>query len=437
MIRALRRREWLECRMKPPNSLSVSLASRHIHGYLCPRGFSPRIVGYANTPSLALQRLRIREFSSREPADSQAKNLQSGTAQDQPTPVLQAGTLSKGRKVDLHPAPKKSTSPSEFPAASSHTLTSPSINHTSRSSSKTLIKPVQPHTDDKTSTPPPSASSRPENSKSGSSLEEARLVFASELQGVLAPPPEGAGRVARLIHQAKELFKFYWGGLKAQWYHHQIANDIKRRVRAEKLAGNHKGMTRWETQFIRTHQRDLVKLVPFVLILVILEEILPLVVIYAPFMLPSTTILPSQAERIYKKQEEKRIEALTQAKGAADIGIKELDNDLVWTVCRAFSISDRGPRALVNRRLSKHIAYIANDDILLIREGLGMRLSVEELRTALSERAHLTVGLTQSELREALSHWLANVHGEKDMIRTFLMHAITVDVNTAFEKLNS
>jgi LETM1 and EF-hand domain-containing protein 1, mitochondrial len=88
------------------------------------------------------------------------------------------------------------------------------------------------------------------------------------------------------------------------------------------------------------------RLVPFVLILVILEEILPLVVIYAPFMLPSTTILPSQAERIFKKQEEKRIEALAQArlylemdgrtsaKDIIDMGVKDLDNDLVWTVCR-------------------------------------------------------------------------------------------------------
>ena len=88
------------------------------------------------------------------------------------------------------------------------------------------------------------------------------------------------------------------------------------------------------------------RLVPFVLILVILEEILPLVVIYAPFMLPSTTILPSQAERIYKKQEEKKIEALAQtklflemdgrasAKDVTNIGVKELDNDLAWTVCR-------------------------------------------------------------------------------------------------------
>lgn len=87
------------------------------------------------------------------------------------------------------------------------------------------------------------------------------------------------------------------------------------------------------------------RLVPFILILIILEEALPLVVIYAPFMLPSTTVLPSQAERIYAKREEKKAQALGTAKWYAQyekldtatlqtLGVKDLSNDLAWTVCR-------------------------------------------------------------------------------------------------------
>jgi len=44
------------------------------------------------------------------------------------------------------------------------------------------------------------------------------------------------------------------------------------------------------------------RLVPFVLVLVTLEELIPLMVLYAPFMLPSTCVLPSQRERILSKQ---------------------------------------------------------------------------------------------------------------------------------------
>ena len=84
---------------------------------------------------------------------------------------------------------------------------------------------------------------------------------------------------------------------------------------------------------------------PFVLVLIILEEALPLIVIYAPFMLPSTTILPSQSERIYVKKEDKKAETLSAAKWYADhekldgkayasLGITGLSNDLAWTFCR-------------------------------------------------------------------------------------------------------
>jgi len=155
--------------------------------------------------------------------------------------------------------------------------------------------------------------------------------------------------------------------------------------------------------------------VPFVLTLVILEEALPFIVLYAPGMLPSTTILPSQADRIYDRKEEKKAEALVQAKiflestnkstpsDTSKLGITKLDDDLAWMICRhvpalefrdsrthmmdrAYGLSDRGPRSFVNGRLYKHIAYISSDDRLLIHEGYGERLSFHELRAALSER---------------------------------------------------
>lgn len=62
-------------------------------------------------------------------------------------------------------------------------------------------------------------------------------------------------------------------------------------------------------------------------------------------MLPSTTILPTQAERIYNKQEDKRIETLTAAKwylqnerldrnALSALGVKGLSNDIAWTFSR-------------------------------------------------------------------------------------------------------
>ena len=48
------------------------------------------------------------------------------------------------------------------------------------------------------------------------------------------------------------------------------------------------------------------RLIPFFLIVIIAEEAIPLVVIYAPFILPSTCLLPSQKERIATKRREKQ-----------------------------------------------------------------------------------------------------------------------------------
>ena len=48
------------------------------------------------------------------------------------------------------------------------------------------------------------------------------------------------------------------------------------------------------------------RLVPFVAIVILLEEVIPLIVLYAPGMLPSTCVLASQRERIDTKRREKQ-----------------------------------------------------------------------------------------------------------------------------------
>lgn len=54
---------------------------------------------------------------------------------------------------------------------------------------------------------------------------------------------------------------------------------------------------------------------PFISIVAVLEEILPLVVIYAPFLLPSTCKLPAQAKRIDDLADVKRWDSLVALGG--------------------------------------------------------------------------------------------------------------------------
>jgi hypothetical protein len=67
--------------------------------------------------------------------------------------------------------------------------------------------------------------------------------------------------------------------------------------------------------------------VPFLSVILILEEALPFVVIYAPFLLPSTCKLPSQQRRIDSIADQKRAKALLFANDAlstANTGVTSL-----------------------------------------------------------------------------------------------------------------
>ena len=114
--------------------------------------------------------------------------------------------------------------------------------------------------------------------------------------------------------------KFYFRGLKLVITHFKQAKALQARVKA-----GGEPLSRWEARFIQTNKSDLARyhplfqslprsyshrsrprLVPFVAIVLLLEEVIPLIVLYAPGMLPSTCILASQRERIDAKRREKQ-----------------------------------------------------------------------------------------------------------------------------------
>ena len=79
------------------------------------------------------------------------------------------------------------------------------------------------------------------------------------------------------------------------------------------------------------------------MIVLVLEEIIPLIVMYVPAMLPSTCIMPSQLERIQTKAETTRKEALTSVrsllqeagtKQALVDDIQKIDPTLLKQICR-------------------------------------------------------------------------------------------------------
>ncbi|CCM00697.1 uncharacterized protein FIBRA_02736 [Fibroporia radiculosa] len=163
--------------------------------------------------------------------------------------------------------------------------------------------------------------------------------------------------------------------------------------------------------------------------IIIIEEIIPLVVLYAPFVLPSTCLLPSQKERIDAKRREKqrlrvlaskplfdRLRARMLASPATPVAAL-LDQPTLVALNGVLSLSTLGPNALRMRRLRQHLSAIAQDDALLRHESFGKMLSHAELRDAIEERGIITEGLSPKLWEARLESWLSSVDGEEDAFR--------------------
>ncbi|PPQ89561.1 hypothetical protein CVT25_012233 [Psilocybe cyanescens] len=288
---------------------------------------------------------------------------------------------SKKPKIDLRPAPikpKPSPPPSKLPRsfASLHATPSSSIKNLS-----TAKEEVQHDLHD------------------------------AEAHGILTPPPPGANWFRRTLHQGIQLFKFYYRGVKLVFIRRKQIAVIKARVR-----GGGAPLTRSEFRLIETQKDDINKIVPFLLIALVLEEIIPLIAIYAPFMLPSTCILPSQRERIETKRAEKA-KAFTSQYYNIYAELKRAENPTGFlplpalrltsaptAICGLLGLSTIGFDALRIRRIRRHLEFITRDDQLLLQD--QPILSQRELKEALEERGIGAMGLASTDLQSRLSWWL-------------------------------
>lgn len=148
----------------------------------------------------------------------------------------------------------------------------------------------------------------------------------------------------------------------------------------------------------------MLKLPLFLLILVTVEELLPLMVIYTPFLLPSTCILPSQRLKIRKRFELKREECIKSLRQIVDANtslqppyrLQEVGNSLtvlppeaVRNLVDVYNLSTVGGNALRRKRLVQHITRLRRDDVRLLTSELlnePSQESVELLADACTER---------------------------------------------------
>jgi LETM1 and EF-hand domain-containing protein 1 len=233
----------------------------------------------------------------------------------------------------------------------------------------------------------------------------------AEQHGILVPPPADANWFKRTLHQAIQLFKFYYQGVKLIFRRRRDIAIINSRIKSGGAP-----LTRAEYRLIHTQKDDINKVIPFLIIALLLEEVIPLIAIYAPFMLPSTCILPSQRERIDSKRSEKAATYSTQyyqiyrnlKKAENPSGFLPLSSLYLDTaptaVCGLLGLSTIGVDYLRIRRIRRHLEFITKDDQLLLQN--KDTLSPRELSEALQERGMVSHGLQLKDLQGRLSWWL-------------------------------
>ncbi|KAJ4468237.1 hypothetical protein J3R30DRAFT_1686968 [Lentinula aciculospora] len=277
--------------------------------------------------------------------------------------------------------------------------------------------------------PPPSSlryssSNQPKHSPASSAIGVKELVQRdirhAERLGVLEPAPADVNGFQKLIHSAIQLGKFYFRGAKLIYTRGREVSAIKARARAGGLP-----ITREESRLIILQRRDVTKLIPFVVMAIVLEELIPVAAIYAPFMLPSTCILPGQRARIEEKKTQKAITSAFEAQGIlANVTQNAVDGTLPYSalrgtgsatvVCGLLRLPTFGNDLLRTWRIRRHLHFIQNDDRLLIQNKLEDDLSDHDVAQALEERGFIVQDLPIESQRARLKWWLNSVQDTPD-----------------------
>ncbi|GAW01807.1 LETM1 and EF-hand domain-containing protein anon- mitochondrial [Lentinula edodes] len=185
------------------------------------------------------------------------------------------------------------------------------------------------------------------------------------------------------------------------------------------------GEKRQESRLINLQRRDVTKLIPFLVMAIVVEELIPVAAIYAPFMLPSTCILPGQLARIEEKKNLKAVASASEAQGIlAKIRKNAVDGTLpisalkgtgsAVVVCGLLRLPTFGNDLLRTWRIRRHLDFLQTDDRMLIQEKAEDSLSDHDVAQALEERGFIIQKLSVKSQRARLKWWLDSIQDTHD-----------------------
>ncbi|KAJ1652373.1 hypothetical protein IWQ61_007281 [Dispira simplex] len=236
------------------------------------------------------------------------------------------------------------------------------------------------------------AESNGPNAPPGNESRDSRADFFKTLA---AAPKEPS-----FMEKTKKLFRFYWNGIK------QIQRN---RVTAKQLTQKmNRGEALSRSEFLLIHRAssDVKKVIPFVVVAIILPELLPFLLVFAPGMFPSTCVTEEQLVKKRKSAKETRQvihDAVVKASGENsgfvnlpniirladtyqwDLDIHNLDKPALKNFGRFLGIGSVGMKHRLRDKLARHLDFLREDDKMIRKEGVET-LSAPELHEACEAR---------------------------------------------------
>ncbi|KAI9316789.1 LETM1-like protein-domain-containing protein [Dichotomocladium elegans] len=202
----------------------------------------------------------------------------------------------------------------------------------------------------------------------------------------------------------------------------------------------------------------MIKLIPFGIIFLVLPESasdlfpgfqIPLWVIFAPGIIPSTCVQESQIVGVYaqrKKLDDARqvmtknvLAAATVIPGISaedfltlrgfekiaknynyDFELKQIRKGNLSAYCRFMGLPSWGTKSMLERRLNSHMDYLLKDDQLLSKEGIDT-LTRPQLQQAVEERGMRSLDVDDEQLRRRLDYWIKIHLNEQPIARGLLV----------------
>ncbi|KAJ5110776.1 hypothetical protein N7532_001311 [Penicillium argentinense] len=303
-------------------------------------------------------------------------------------------------------------------------------------------------TSSQSSTPTTPAQTITTPSASETNAPTSTLPAEIDTPAPLTPSASTPDKLKRLVSIGRAYLSFYKTGLKNVFRNYKASLPFRAQLglpaylptspprgttpsNGDKDSGA-AGLGRGQFQLVRRSARDVRRMIPFAMVLLVCGEFTPLIIpIFGSAITPATCRVPSQIAKERDTASKRKTLALravgaageevhTVASYASRDFLKDASAENVLTASALFGLIKRHDkfagsllvRMLYRKRLERYIQYLAIDD-QLIRAGGGVKkLSLPEVKIALDERglsdcaALLSGGKAEVVQRETLERWL-------------------------------